>query len=257
MARFKKKLNNGEAVIGSWITLSDPPVIEIIGRTGFDFLLIDGEHSPFDDGSLRDAMMACDNTPAEKLVRVRANEEPRIKLALDLGADGVLVPMVNNPEQARRAVQAAKYPMLGGRGVGPWRASGYYRNFDDYIDTANDATALIVQVEHKDAVDSIDDIIGVDGIDAIFVGPADLSASLGHGTNTNNADTQEAIKRVAKACRDSGMPMGIDCLQPDDLTRWGQLGFSFFTFGADFVYLDEGARAGVAAARAASNLIGD
>lgn len=252
VARFKNKFNRGEAVIGTWITLNDPVVVEIIGRAGFDFLLIDGEHSPFNETDLRDALIACDNTPAETLVRVRANEEARIKLALDLGADAVLVPMVSSVDDARRAVTAAKYPMLGGRGIGPWRASNYYRDFDDYIAGANEETALIIQIEHKDAVAAIDDIIAVDGIDAIFVGPADLSASLGHGTNTNNPDTLAAIKRVAEACRAKGMAMGIDCLSPKDLTRWGELGFRIFTFGCDFGYLDEGARDAAKAARAAA-----
>ena len=252
MAKFKDKLNRGESVVGTWINLSGPPIIEIIGRSGFDFLLIDGEHSPFNETDLRDALIACDNTPAETLVRVRANEEPRIKLALDLGADAVLVPMVNSVDDARRAVQAAKYPPLGGRGIGPWRSSDYYRNYDSYVKEANDATALIVQIEHKDAVAAIEDIIAVEGVDAIFVGPADLSASLGHGTNTGNPDTVAAIERVAEVCRASGMPMGIDCLTAEHITRWGTLGFRCFTFGADFVYLEEGARAAIAEARSAA-----
>jgi len=252
MAQFKDKLNRGEAVIGTRINLSGPPIIEIIGRSGFDFLLIDGEHSPFNETDLRDALIACDNTPAESLVRVRANEEPRIKLALDLGADAVLVPMVNTVEDARRAVKAAKYPSLGGRGIGPWRASDYYRNFDDYVADANESTALIVQIEHKDAVAAIDDIIAVEGVDAVFVGPADLSASLGHGTNSGNPETVAAIGQVADACQARGMAMGIDCLTPEHISRWGALGYRCFTFGADFVYLDEGARAAVDAARAAA-----
>lgn len=252
MARFKDKLNRGEAVIGPWISLSDPVVVEIIGRAGFDFLLIDAEHAPFNETGLRDVLIACDNTPAEVVVRVRANEEPRIKLALDLGADGVLVPMVNNPEDARRAVSAAKYPMLGKRGIGPWRASNYYRDYEEYIAGANDATALIIQIEHKEAVAAIDEILAVDGVDAIFIGPADLTASLGHGTNTDNADTLAAIERVAEACRGKGMAMAIDCVSPEHLSRWGALGFRFFSFGIDVGYLDEGARTAVAAARAAA-----
>jgi len=251
MAKFKDRFNRSEAVIGTWINLSGPPIIEIIGRTGFDFLLIDGEHSPFDESDLRDALIACDNTAAESLVRVRANEEPRIKLALDLGADAVLVPMVNTVDDARRAVKAAKYPPLGGRGVGPWRCADYYRNFADYVKEANDTTALIIQIENKDAVAAIDEIIAVEGIDAVFVGPADLSASLGHGTNSGNPDTVAAIERVAEACRARGMPMGIDCLSTEHISRWEGLGFRIFVFGADFEYLDDGARTAVASARSA------
>lgn len=254
MARFKDKLKRDEAVIGTWINLSGPPVIEIIGRTGFDFLLIDGEHSPFSENDLRDALIACDNTPAESLVRVRANDEPRIKLALDLGADGVLVPMVNSADEARQAVQAAKYPPLGGRGIGPWRAADYYRNFADYVKTANEATALIVQIENRQAVEAIDEIIEVDGVDAIFVGPADLSASLGHGTHSANPDTVAAIEWVAKSCTAKGMPMGIDCLTPEHITRWAALGYRCFTFGADFEYLDAGARSAFSEARAAAGV---
>lgn len=253
MAQFKDKLNRSEVVVGPWISLSDPVVVEIIGRAGFDFLLIDGEHSPFNETGLRDALIACDNTPAEAVIRVRANEEPRIKLALDLGADGVLVPMVSTLDDARKAVGAAKYPLLGSRGVAPWRASKYYQEADEYIAGANDATALIIQIEHKDAVAAIDDIIAVEGVDAIFVGPADLTASLGHGTNTGNPDTLAAIERIAKACTARGMAMAIDCASAEHMSRWHALGFRFFTFSADIGYLDKGARAAAAAARAATS----
>ena len=252
MAQFKGKLKRNETVVGPWITVPDAAIVEILGRTGFDFLLIDGEHAPFDNSSLRAALTACDNTPAEAVVRVRANEEPRIKLALDLGADGVLVPMVNSADDARRAVNAAKYPTLGSRGLGPWRAADYYRNYEGYIAGADDATALIIQIEHKDAVAAIDDIIAVEGIDAIFVGPADLTGSLGHATNTTNDDTLAAIKEGAAACRARNMPMGIDCITAEHITRWAALGFCFFTFTADIEYLDQGARAAVAAAREAT-----
>ena len=252
MAQFKEKLARGEYVFGPWISISDPVVIEIIGRTGFDFMLIDGEHSPFNETGLRDALIACDSAGCEAVVRVRGNEEPRIKLALDLGAHGVLVPMVSSVEDARRAVSAAKYPPLGGRGLAPWRASDYYRNYDAYVAGANDATALIIQIEHKDAVEAIDDIIAVPGVDAIFVGPADLSASYGHGTNTANPDTAAAIERVAEACRATGMAMAIDAASTEVITQRGALGFRFFTIGADIGYLDEGARATVAAAQAAA-----
>ena len=108
MAQFKEKLARGEYVFGPWISLSDPVAIEVIGRTGFDFMLIDGEHAPFDETGLRDALIACDSAGCEAVVRVRGNEEPRIKLALDLGAHGVLVPMVGSVDDARRAVNAAK-----------------------------------------------------------------------------------------------------------------------------------------------------
>ena len=251
MALFEDKLNHGEAVIGPWISLSDPVTVEIIGRAGFDFLLIDGEHAPFNETGLRDALIACDNTSAEAVIRVLANEEPRIKLALDLGADGVLVPMLNTPDDARQAVKAAKYAMLGSRGVAPWQASKYYREADSYIANANDTTALIIQIEHKDAVAAIDDIIAVEGVDAIFVGPADLTASLGHGTDTSNPDTLAAIERVAEACTAKGMSMAIDCASPDHMARWHGLGYRFFTFSADIRYLDEGARAAVVAAHGA------
>ena len=183
---------------------------------------------------------------------MRANEEPRIKLALDLGAHGVMVPMVSSVDDARRAVNAAKYPPLGGRGLGPWRAADYYRDYDDYIARANAETALIIQIEQKDAVAAIDDIIAVPGIDAIFIGPADLTASLGRGTDIGNPDTVAAIERVAEACRAAKMAMAIDAAGPEAIARWGALGFRFFTIGEDIEYLDAGARQTVAAAQAAA-----
>ena len=144
MARFKEKLQRDEAVFGTWITLAGPSIVEVLGPAGFDFLVIDGEHCAFSENDLRNAVMACEKSAVNSVVRVRANEEPRIKLALDLGADAVLVPMVNSADEARQAVQAAKYPPLGGRGIGPIRASDYFRNFTDYVTHANESTALIV-----------------------------------------------------------------------------------------------------------------
>lgn len=240
MAQFKDKLNRGETVIGPWISLSDPVAVEIIGRAGFDFLLIDGEHAPFNETGLRDALIACDNTPAEAVIRVRANEEARIKLALDLGADGVLVPMVNTPDDARQAVKAAKYPMLGGRGVAPWRASKYYQEADSYIANANDATALIIQIEHKDAVADIDDILAVPGIDVVFIAPFDLSMSLGVPGQRDHPEVVAAIARAEERILAAGLPMGGLAGSPEQAKGMIERGYRMLLVAIDVGLIQSG-----------------
>ncbi|MEM8856940.1 MAG: aldolase/citrate lyase family protein [Chloroflexota bacterium] len=239
---INQKLSNGQTIIGQWVSLSDPAVVEAMAQTGFDFLLIDGEHSPIGESELANLLRAGQAGDSAIIYRVRENSESLIKMALDLGVDGVFVPRVNSPTEAEQAVAAAKYPPLGKRGVGPWRASNYFQNMDEYVTTANEATTLILQIEDIAAVEQIDEILAVEGIDAVYIGPADLSASLGILGQQEHPDFVAAIDQVAEACQAAGTPLGFDTQNADHLAQLAKQGFQILTLGMDLDYIISGAK---------------
>jgi 4-hydroxy-2-oxoheptanedioate aldolase len=236
---LKHKLAQEQAVVGTWVTFSDPACMEILSQAGFDFLLIDAEHAPISDDTLRNLLIAGKGSPTALLVRVPWNDPVRIKIVLDLGAEGVMVPMVNSAEEARRAVAACKYPSEGIRSVGPWRPSNYYQDGDDYLRRANAEVAVIIQAEHIHAVEALDEILRVPGIDAVFIGPSDLAASLNHLTDTRHPDVQTAIDRIAASCRAAGVVFGTDAYDAQHLAG---LGARLFTTGIDTWFLADGAK---------------
>ncbi len=174
---FKNNLTAGDLLISTIVTLPSPEIIEILCGSEFDWLFIDLEHSAL---SIRDAQVilqaASIQTPC--LIRVPNLDEIWIKKVLDIGPAGIIIPQVQTAEQAKLAVQLCKYPPEGVRSVGIARAQGYGPKFQEYVSTANKNTAVVIQIEHKDAVNNIDDIVKVPGIDCLFVGPYDLSASM-------------------------------------------------------------------------------
>ncbi|MEM7112864.1 MAG: aldolase/citrate lyase family protein [Chloroflexota bacterium] len=246
---LNKKLAAGEAIIGTWVSLADPSVVEVLAQTGFDFLLIDGEHSPIDDNVLKHLLIAAKGYETAVIFRVRANQEPLIKMALDLGVDGVMVPMVCSAEEAKTAVNATRYPPFGKRGIGPWRASNYYDQMQEYMASANDNISLWLQVEHVDAVANLDEILAVDGFDVAFIGPADLSASLGVYPDTTHPDALATFAKVMSKCAAVGKPVGFDASSPAHIAQLRKQGVQVFSIGGDVGYLQEGARALSAAAR--------
>jgi 2-keto-3-deoxy-L-rhamnonate aldolase RhmA len=176
---LKRHLPAGEVTIGAWISFAESAVAEIMAGTGFDWILIDTEHAPFSPEGLQIVLTAFNGRESVPIVRVPWNNPAIIKQALDLGAGGVLVPMVNSVDEARAAVAACRYPPEGIRGFGPRRASDYYRNVTEYVASANDSVIIALQIEHIEAVKSIADIAAVPGIDVLCLGPNDLSGSMG------------------------------------------------------------------------------
>jgi len=250
--RLKDRLGAREVCLGLLISMPSVPLVQLAARSGLDWLFIDMEHGPIGIESAHAMVAATQGTDCTPVIRTPHAETWLSQPALDSGAFGIVHPMINDRASAEAAVRSQNYPPGGARGVGPFYAAARFGlTVPDYLAAANDSVLCVVQIEHKDAVADIDDIIAVEGVDAIFVGPADLTASLGHGTNTGNPDTVAAIERVAEACTAKGMGMGIDCASPEHMARWHGLGYRFFTFSADIGYLDEGARTAVAAARAA------
>jgi len=255
--QLKQKLSAGEAIIGTWVSLSDPAVIEILCQTGFDFLLLDDEHSPIGEETLKLALMAANGSETAIIFRVRQNSEPLIKIALDLGVDGLFVPMINSALDAQNAVNATRYPPLGKRGVGPWRASNYFQEFASYLETANEEITLILQIEDVAALPNLPEILTMEGFDAAFIGPADLSASMNLLGNPQHPDVLQIIQQIATACRQAKVPLGIDAADSQHIQQMRDLGVQIFTYGMDISYLADGARQTANAARQAIGITND
>jgi 2-keto-3-deoxy-L-rhamnonate aldolase RhmA len=251
MSLLKQKLKRKEIVCGGWISLTDPAVVEILARSGFDFLIIDAEHSPITIETMRNLVIAAKDSPTGLLVRVPWNDPILIKPILDLGVDGILVPMVNSGDEARRAVAACKYPPQGIRSVGAWRASDYYRDDDAYILSANDEIVVMIQIEHIDGVNAVDDIVQVQGLDAIFVGPSDLAASMNHFNELRHPEVMKAIEHVAARAGAADIVFGIGLGDPKGTAA---LGARLFMSGQDSGYLAKGARLALEATRSQLNL---
>ena len=212
---LKTALSNGEVVIGCWMSIGEGYTAEILGRAGFDWLLIDGEHSPNDIRSIRDQVVALASSDSNLVVRVPVGETWIIKQVLDLGVQTILVPIVETADQAHALVSACRYPPQGTRGVGySVSRAGGFGQFDNYGPTADDQICLLVQVETEKGLDNLDEILAVEGVDGVFIGPADLSASLGYLGQTMHPEMQKTILGAIRRISDSGKAAGI--LTTDD-----------------------------------------
>jgi 2-keto-3-deoxy-L-rhamnonate aldolase RhmA len=241
-ASLVERLRSGQPVIGSWMQIPHPMVAETLAQTGVDFLLVDGEHAPIPPHMLLQVLPGVDRFGMPIIYRVPWNRPEYIKAALDIGATGVMVPMVNSAAEARQAVAAARYPPSGTRGIGAWRASNYYQNDSAYRATANENALVVVQIETIEALHAVDEIAATPGVDVMFVGTGDLALSMGKNPGALDADLLEACRLVALAARDSGIVAGIVTGRPDDLPIFRQMGFRFFTHGVDVGYILEGGR---------------
>ena len=202
---FRARLIAREKLLGTMATLTTPASAEILADLGFDWLFIDGEHGPLETAELLSILQAVDHKVAS-IVRVPSADEVAIKKVLDLGATGIIVPQVNSAEQAADVVRWARYAPAGSRGVGLARAHGYGMKFAEYIESANDNVAVIVQAEHADAVENIEHIAAVEGVDAVLLGPYDLSASMGIMGQLDNPIFTAAIDRITEVCLAAEMP---------------------------------------------------
>jgi 2-keto-3-deoxy-L-rhamnonate aldolase RhmA len=241
---LKKRLYAGEIAIGVWLTFSSPDAAEIMAGTGFDWAVIDTEHSPFSPDSIERLLIAMSGRRAVPIVRVPCNDEVIIGQILDLGAEGVLVPDIRSPDEARRAVAACKYPPEGVRGFGPRRASNYLRDVEEYIQTANAGVLIAIQIEHIKAVQSLQQILAVPGIDVVVVGPMDLSASLGLLGQLDHPQVMEAIGQVIDGAQQMGIPVCVPLNKPPEiLLQWASRGCRFIRAGTDYVFLRSAATA--------------
>lgn len=237
---FRSRLRAGELLIGPLMTLASPEAAEIMAYAGFDWLFIDAEHGPLDALTIQRMMQGAGSVPC--VVRVAASAEVPIKQALDIGAAGIIAPMVNTAEQAANVVRWAKYSPQGTRGIGVGRAHGYGAQYQEYLRSANEDIAVIVQAEHIDAVKNIEAIVQVPGLDAVLVGPNDLAASLGRIGELTHPDLIAAIERVTQVCRSARMPLGIFGASAEAVRPHIERGYTLITVGVDVVMLGEAAK---------------
>lgn len=236
---LKEKLSRNQVTLGSWITIGHQSVAEIMCTAGFDWLVIDMEHSVIELAEAQNLIGHIHSKGIAALVRVGKNEEVIIKRAMDAGADGVLVPMINSKEDAELAVSHVKYPPQGKRGVGLARAQEYGIGFEKYKEWLNKGSVVIAQIEHIQAVNNIEEIISVNGIDGIIIGPYDLSGSMGFPGEYERTEVKNALKKVEDACKKKNKPMGFHVIQPDHAKAKEKIasGYTFIGFSLDFFFL--------------------
>jgi 2-keto-3-deoxy-L-rhamnonate aldolase RhmA len=255
-ADIKAKFKRGEASVGSWMSMAHVSIAEILASAGYEWVVIETEHTAIDNSEVLKLVIAIQGAGAIPLVRLAWNDPIQCKAVMDSGAAGVLVPMVNSRADAELAVNAIKYPPLGFRGVGLARAQAYGQNFDEYVKHSNDDSLLMVQIEHIDAVRNIDEICAVPGIDGTFIGPYDLSMSMGIPGQLDHPDVMKARKRVLDATLARGLTAGIHLVHPDraaaDLPGVVAAGYRFIALGTDILFLGDSCRALQRAAKASA-----
>jgi 2-dehydro-3-deoxyglucarate aldolase len=236
---LKTKLRKRRITVGSWITIGHTVVAEIMAKNGFDWLAVDMEHSAITLSEAQQLIQVIDLSGVAPLVRVGENSPVLIKRAMDAGAYGVIVPMVNTAEDAERAVKAVKYPPLGARSVGLARAQGYGTEFDRYKKWVNKESIVIAQIEHIDAIENLNMILSTEGIDGSIIGPYDLSGSIGYPGEFDRREVRQAVKRYEDVCGRLRKPMGIHVVHPDPKDALGYMkkGYSFLAVGVDMLYL--------------------
>jgi 4-hydroxy-2-oxoheptanedioate aldolase len=248
---FKQAIAEPGARIGLWLGLADPYTAELCATAGFDWLLVDGEHGPNDLRSMLGTLQAVAPYPAHPVVRVPHGDPALIKQVLEIGATSLLVPMVESAEQARALVRATRYPPQGMRGVGSGLArSSRWSSYPQYLHEANERICLMVQVESVEALAQIDAIAAVDGVDGVFIGPADLSASMGHLGNPAHPDVSAAIDAAIGRILTAGKAPGVLTVDEALARHYIALGARFVAVGVDATLLARAARALAAAFRA-------
>jgi len=239
---FKRALKAGKAQIGLWSSLSSNYTVEVIAGAGYDWVLLDCEHSPNDLESLLAQLQACAPYASTPIVRVPWNDAVNVKRVLDIGAQSLLVPYVCTPAEAKAAVAATRYPPAGVRGVaGTTRATRFGR-VRDYAKRAHEELCVLVQAETRKSLDNLEAICAVDGVDGVFIGPNDLAAGMGHRGNIPHPDVQAAIAGAIKRIRACGKAPGILVGEADG-KRMLDLGALFVAVGADAGVLRAGAEA--------------
>lgn len=240
---FKQALNKGQQQYGFWLGLCNALSAELCGQLGYDWLLIDAEHAPNDLSSIHAQLMAIDNTPSQAVIRIVEGNTALIKQMLDLGAQTLLVPMVETAKQASQLVEAMYYPPKGVRGVGTALArAARWNQVDQYLKEADAEMCLLIQVESVAALENLDEMLKVDGIDGVFVGPADLAASMGYLGNPAHPDVVCAVEEAIVKIRAAGKAAGILATNSTLAKRYEEKGVQFVALGVDTLALASTAR---------------
>jgi 2-dehydro-3-deoxyglucarate aldolase len=251
---LRSRLRNGETLIGSWINSGSPIVAELMAAAGFDFLCVDVEHSAVDLPQTQQLFQAIHsgNPSCETMVRLHGIDYSFVKRYLDAGARGIIAPLVRTPEEAATIVEATKYPPQGNRGVGFCRANQYGLNLQKEFDRANDVNLVAVQIEHIDAVNNIDQIVSVEGVDAVFIGPYDLSASMGITAQFDHPDYIAARDRILESCKRHNIVPGIHVVAPDpeQVSARAAEGYRLIAYSLDITMLTTACFTGLQTIRA-------
>ena len=238
---FRGRLKGGETLYGTMLNLPSAEIAEILAATGFDWLFVDGEHGAIDSRVLVSVLQAVGHDLA-CIYRVPELGAGVIKRALDMGAAGIIVPQVETEAEATEAVRLSRYAPDGERGMGLARAHRYGFGFREYVERANDEIAVVVQAEHARAVENIERIAAVPGLDAVFLGPYDLSASLGHPGDIHHPAVAEAIDHVTAVCQAEGMPLGYFGLDARAVAPFIARGYTLICASVDCVLLGQNAK---------------
>lgn len=249
MTSLKQRLENGELLVGIMISeVRNPNVAYMLAQAGFDFLIIDNEHGAYSAETVSDLIAAARGASLPVVVRIAEVRRETVLKPLDSGADGLLAPMIDTPEQAAQLVQFAKFPPQGMRGAALRRPHSRYARVDaaEYLAKANRDSFVAVQVESRQGVDNVDAIAAVDGIDCVFVGPFDLSVNLGFPGQLDHPEEVAAMKRVIQACKTQGKISGTLIFDAEVLRNWISEGMRFVVYGSDISLLADAARFAVA-----------
>ena len=246
MGRTKEKLRNGEITLGGWVMIGHLSVAEIYAGEGFDWICVDMEHTSIDAQTFQQLGLGVKGSGCELFARLHSCDPVQAKMVLDAGADGIIVPMINSGQEAAAAVAMAKFPPEGVRGASLCRASDFGRRFDSYFHEHNEKVCVIVMLEHIEAVKNVDEILSVPGVDGTFIGPYDLSLSMGIPGQLNHPDIETKKQRVLEATRAKGLAAGIHLVHPDsaaeDLNRCVASGYQFIALGTDILFLGDSCR---------------
>lgn len=244
---LKKALRSGDLTVGSWITLGSTAIAEILAKAGYDWLVVDLEHSTISLEQAGDLIRVIDLVGSVPLVRLTSNDAEQVKRIMDAGAHGVVVPMVNTREEAEKAVAATRYAPLGNRGVGLARAQGYGASFPEYLEWQKNDPIVVVQIEHEKALLNLEEIFSVPGVDAFIIGPYDLSCSMSIPGEFDNPEFLEAMEFIRTTGQKMGCTSGLHIVEPDRerLRHVIGEGYRFIAYSVDIRMLDVSARIGI------------
>ena len=249
--KLRTALLEKRLTLGSWVQIRHPACAEILARTGFDWVCVDMEHGAIDFERMTDIFRAIDGFDCVPVIRLPLNDPIWIHRSLDAGARALIVPMVKTAEEAERAIREAKYPPRGERGFGFSRANMHGADFNEYIAEANEEIAVIMQIEHKDAIPNLDAILEVDGVDGLFIGPYDLSGSMGIPGQLDHPDMLAALEKYLSACKRHNKTAGMHLVHPnaENIAKAKEEGYTLIALGADVIFLSNCASSSLTVAR--------
>ena len=238
------KLQNGNHTIGTWMQISSPDVAEILGNAGYEWVAVDMEHGGFSRSILKDIFRALELNSTIPIARVAQCTQQNIKEALDAGARGIILPMIESRAQLENGISWSYYPPRGSRGVGYSRANLFGKKFDEYVEDFSNKVLIVAQIEHINAVENLDDILSVKDLDAIMVGPYDLSGSMGITSQFDHPNFIRTLDDIYEKAKQYSIPMGLHIVKPDRdfLEEKVKQGYQFIAYGTDAVFLYDGSK---------------